>query len=207
MYKLYAIKAWGSVAVEALLAETGAPHEVVDVARNPDGSLPDWLLRLNPAAQIPVMELPDGTIMTESGAMMIYLADAFPQARLAPGVATSARARYLRWMLFLAAALYTADMRVYTPARYSTDPSHAAAIKAQGAADMAREFQILADALGAGPYLLGDTFSAVDIYTAMIASWAPDVPALSAKHPNIKTMYDRVVARPKIAAVWQRNGM
>jgi glutathione S-transferase/GST-like protein len=49
--------------------------------------------------------------------------------------------------------------------------------------------------------------SAVDIYAAMLVTWAPDVAALFARHPNLKIMHDRVAARPAIAAVWARNGM
>ncbi|HEY6072289.1 MAG TPA: glutathione S-transferase family protein, partial [Anaerolineales bacterium] len=62
-----------------------------------------------------------------------------------------------------------------------------------------------AEALGEGPYILCDSFSAADIYAAMLASWAEDVPALFARHPNIKAHYDRVTARPRIAKVWERN--
>jgi glutathione S-transferase len=145
--------------------------------------------------------------MTESAAMMIYLADLHPTASLAPSVTSPMRARYLRWMLYFATVVYMADLRMYYPARYSTDAAHAMNIKAKAIEDMARDFDIFAEALGEGPYILGQLMSAVDIYAAMLISWAPDLPQLFARHANIKTLYDLVAARPLIAKIWTRNEM
>src|SRR5438128_1177147 len=80
-------------------------------------------------------------------------------------------------------------------------------IKASALTQMAKEWDIFASALGAGPFILGAELTAVDIYAAMLAAWDLDVPALFRKHPNIKSMYDRVTARPAIAKVWARNKM
>jgi glutathione S-transferase len=207
MFTLYGVKGGGSTAVEALLAELGLPHEVKDVERNPDRTFPPWFLKLNPAAQIPVLRLPDDSVMTESAAMMLYLADLAPDRGLAPPTTSAARAQYLRWMVYLSAAVYETDLRVYYAPRYSTDAAHAPAIKAKATLDMGRQFGILADALGSRPYLLGDAFSALDIYAAMLLCWAPDVPALFARHANLKTLHDRVSQRPAVAPIWLRNDM
>jgi glutathione S-transferase len=72
---------------------------------------------------------------------------------------------------------------------------------------MAEEWEIYAAALGDKPFILGDRMSAADIYAAMFATWNLDVPAFFAKHPNVKRMYDAVVARPAIGRVWARNEM
>ena len=195
------------MAVEALLAECGADYTIEDVPRQADGSIPADFHRINPRGEVPVLILPDNTMMTESAAMMIYLGDRFPEAGLAPATTSPARPRYLRWMIYLATTVYMSDLRMYHPARYSTDPSHAAAIKQRAVLDMARDFEILSEGIGNGPFILGEAMSAADIYAAMLASWAPDVPALFAAHPNIATLYDRVAARSKIAGVWARNGL
>ena len=207
MFKLYARPGAGSAAVEALLAECGAAFEIIDVLRGPDGSVPQDYRRINPRSEVPTLLLPDNSIMTESAAMMIYLADLHPSAGLAPSVTSPMRARYLRWMLYFATAVYMADLRMYYPARHSTDAGHAANIKAKAIEDMDRDFDIFAEALGEGPYILGQLMSAVDIYAAMLISWAPDVPQLFARHANIKTLYGLVAARPFIAKIWTRNGM
>jgi glutathione S-transferase len=207
MYKLYARPGAGSAAVEALLAECGAAFEIIDVLREPDGTVPRSFQQINPRSEVPSLLLPDNSIMTESAAMMIYLADLHPAAGLAPSVTSPLRARYLRWMLYFATAVYMADLRMYYPARHSSDTTHAAGIKAKAIADMERDFDIFAKELGEGPFILGPSMSAVDIYAAMLISWAPDVSQLFARHANIKRLYELVAARPLIAKAWARNEM
>lgn len=207
MFTLYARKGAGSAAVEAMLALVGAPYEVTDLEREADGSLPQFFHRINPRAEVPTLLMPDDSVMTESAAILIHLADSNPAAGLAPAVTDPLRARYLRWMLFLATTIYMSDLRMYFPERYTSDADGAAAIKATAEAGMAREIAIYADALGEGPFILGKTMSAADIYAAMLMNWAPDLKGVFAQHPNIKTMYERVTAIPAVAAVWQRNGM
>lgn len=207
MFKLYAKKGAGSAAVEAVLAVCGADYEVKDLQRGAGGAFPATLLRINPRSEVPTLVLPDDSIMTESAAILIHLADIFPQAGLAPPTMSPLRPRYLRWMLFLATTVYMSDLRMYYPERYTADPAGAAGIKAKAVSGMDREFVILSEALGQGPFMLGAAMSAVDVYAAMLATWAPDVTALFVKHPNIKTLHDRVAAVPAIAKVWARNGM
>ena len=207
MYKLFARPGAGSAAVEALLAECDAPHAIEDVLREADGSTPLWFFRINPRGEVPTLILPDDIVMTESAAIMIYLADLYPERELAPPVGSANRSRYLRWMIYLATTVYMSDLRMYYPVRYSTDAAHAAGIKAKAIVDIARDFDFLSEAIGEGPFILGKRLSAVDIYAAMMATWAPDTAALFARHPNIKGLYDRVVERPKIARVFARNGI
>ncbi len=96
---------------------------------------------------------------------------------------------------------------MYYPHRFTTSGSETQGIKEHATAMMAHEFAIYADALGAGPFILGQKMSAVDIYAAMLCSWAPSMEDLFAKHPNLKAMYDAVLAVPAIKAVWERNGV
>ena len=207
MFTLYARPGSGSVAVEALLAEIGAEYRIEDLPALPDGSAPQSLVAVNPRGEVPALRLSDDSVMTESAAIMIYLADLFPAAGMAPPVLHPHRGQYLRWMLYFASAVYMADLRFYYPTRYSTDSSHAESIKAQAALHMDRDFAIFAEALGSQKFILGDQFSAADIYAAMIVSWAPDLPAIFARHLNLKAYYYAVAARPKISPVWLRNTM
>lgn len=207
MFKLYARKWAGSMAVEAVLAEVGAAYEVEDLVRNADNSFPESFHRINPRAEVPTLVLPDDSVMTESAAILIHLADAFPAAGLAPAVHSPLRPRYLRWMLFFATTVYMSDLRLFYPERYTTDPNGEAGIKDFAAKGLDREFDIFAEALGKGPFILGEAVSAADIYAAMLASWAPDPKALLARHRNLGALYKAILARPRTAAVWERNGV
>lgn len=207
MYTLYARNQAGSLAPEALLAALGARHDLILITRDASGAYPESFLRLSPRGEVPTLVLPDGTVMTESAAIMIHVADLHPEAGLAPPHGTPERASYLRWFLYLATTLYMSDLRYFYPERYTDDPSGAAAIKSRAADHMGQEYAVYAAALGEGPFMLGERMSALDIYAAMICTWAPDVPALFATHPNLKRMHDAVVENPAVRAVWQRNGL
>lgn len=204
MYKLYARNQAGSLAVEALLAVCGADYEVIVLNRNPDGSFEAFFHAINPKAEVPTLVLPDGSVMTESAAMMIHIAEQFPEAGMAPMPGEAGRAEFLRWQVYLAAALYGSDLRLFYPQRFTADPGGAEGVKARAAEMMANEFAIYAKALGDKTFMLGK-LSALDIYAAMLCSWARDVEALFATHPNLRRMYDAVVAHPDVAKVWARN--
>lgn len=207
MYTLYARKGSGSFVVEAVLAEAGQRYKRVEMEYGADGKFPPSFLKLNPMAQVPTLVLPDKTVMTESAAIAIYLADRFPKAALSPAARSSQRATYLRWLTYMAATLYSSGLLMYYADRYTTDANGAAGVKTAATGAMARQWEILAAALSKGPWLLGRKFSAADVYAAMLATWNPDLPAFYKKHPNVKALVGRVKSRPKIAPIWTANGM
>jgi glutathione S-transferase len=205
MFTLYCRPNSGSVVVEALLELSGVKYRLIESARDASGGPPADLLRLNPLGQVPTMILPDDSVMTESGAMVLYLADKFPQMKLAPAISSPKRAAYLRWLMFLATNIYMTDLEVYYPERHSTDATHGPAIRAAALAQMARQWEIFAAVLGEGPFILGAEMTAVDVYAAMIADWNVDMPSFFAKHPNVQRMYQKVLQKPVFAKVWARN--
>ena len=125
MYTLYARNGAGSLAVEALLAACGADYKVIVLNRKPDGSFEDFFLAINPKAEVPTLVLPDGSVMTESAAMMIHICEQHPAAGLAPAPGAPGRAQFLRWQVYLAAALYGSDLRLFYQHRYTTDAAGA----------------------------------------------------------------------------------
>jgi glutathione S-transferase len=207
MFKVYGRRGAGSAVVEALLEEIGLPYEVESVERATDGLNSESLLAVNPLREVPALVLPDGSVMTESGAMVVYLADLYPAKRLAPAAGDLQRGSFLRWVFFLAANIYQTNLRFYYPARYVSDTAAASSVKIAAEKRIAIEWQVFADGLGPKPFILGETMSAADIYAAMLAAWHPDMPAFFAQHGNIETMYRRVVSRPAVAKVWKRNDL
>ena len=207
MFRLYSRRNAGSAAVEALLAEVGAAFELIDVPRNADKSIPAWFKAINPRGEVPALVLPDNSLMTESAAIMIYLADLYPKAGLAPAASSPSRGRYLRWMTYLATAPYMSALRMYFSEKYSTDAGAAAGVGAKAVTDFNADFDIFAESLAAGPFVLNDAISAADIYAAMLLSWSDDMQGLFVRHENLRVLYAGVAAHPKIAAVWTRNEM
>jgi glutathione S-transferase len=207
MFTLYSRPGSGSAAVEALFAELDLPFQLEDIPRGPDRRTPESYRAINPRREIPTLRMSDNSLMTESAAMMIYLADLHPEKAFAPSATSPLRADYLRWMIYFAAPVYTADLRFYYPERHTSDASQAAGVKAQAAIALEHDFQIFANWLGDRHFILGENFSAVDLYAAMLISWAPDLTALFARNHNLKKYYFRIAARPKTALVWKRNEM
>ena len=106
MYTLYWRAGTAAFAPQALLEEIGAPYEKVHIKETDAAQTSEAFRAVNPLGQVPALVLPDGTVMTESAAMTIYLADLNPELGLAPAPDDPARAVYLRWMVFMAAKLY-----------------------------------------------------------------------------------------------------
>ncbi len=199
-YTLYSNKGSGGFAVEAALAKSGAPVRVVTIDYNKNEQQSAAYARINPMMQVPAMTLPDGTLMTESAAMVMHIANAFPGAGLAPTPGTPAHGQFLRWMLFMAVNLYEADLRYFYPERYTTDAAAAATVKASGAAHMAKSFAVLERALN--PFLLGADLSIADVYLAMLAKWSP-APLAGQAYASLLA---NVVADKDYGPVWQRHG-
>ena len=202
MYKLYWAKGSGAMAPQALFEEIGVEYEKIVIDFDKDEHKSDAFLSVNPMGQIPALVLPDGTLMTETAAMLVQIVDRHPEAKLAPPASSGERARFLRWLFFLASNIYPTILRVYYSDRFSTDPSAADGIKAAAEASLDEEFGILNDALDPGPYLLGETFSAVDILLWMLVEWHPDSTRLFEQSPRIKRNVELVRARPAVARTW-----
>ena len=153
-YTLYGRRGAGSLAPQILLEEIGAPYELVWISKAPADL--EVLRRVNPAAKIPSLVLPDGTAVAESAAMV-----------------------------FLSANLYEAILRYYYAERYSTAGAAAApAIKAQALADYAAHLERIHRELS--PYVLGERYSAADPYLHMLAAWYPEAERpLAARLPKL----------------------
>ena len=204
MYKLYWSASSGAMTPQALLEEIGADYEkiVIDIDKGEHQSAE--FLAVNPMAQIPALVLPDGTLMTETAAIALQIVDRHPEAKLAPEPGSALRAHFLRWLFFLASNLYPTNIRFYYADRYtseSDDPSAVEGVKRAAQAEIDRQFDVIEDVLDAGPYLLGETFSAVDIYLWMLIEWHPDPTRLSAQCPRVNTLAELVRARPAVARI------
>jgi glutathione S-transferase/GST-like protein len=205
MYKLYWAQGSGAMAPQALFEEIGVEYEKIIIDFEKEEHKSDEFLAVNPMGQIPALVLPDGTLMTETAAMLVQIVDRHPEAKLAPPAGSAERARFLRWLFFLASNVYPTNLRFYYADRYSTDPSAAEGIKATAAKDLNEQFGILEDALDPGPYLLGATFSAVDILLWMLIQWHPEPAQLFERAPRVKQVTELVQARPAVARTWREH--
>jgi glutathione S-transferase len=196
MYRLYGSLGSGSAAVEAALAEAGASYEVVSTSTKQKAHLTEEYRAINPRQQVPALQLPDGSVMTEGSAMLLHLADAHPQSGLAPEPGTSARAQHDRWLIFMAVNVYEGELRHFYPERYADNP---ASVVERALAYLDRHYAILEDAIR-GPYFFGEHLTMLDIYIWCMATWT-DQEWLAGRFPKVHALMTKVKERPLIAPI------
>lgn len=170
MYTLYSRPGSGGFVAEVALALSGAPHRVVNVAKT---DVDDAFLAISPMGQVPALTLPDGRTITESAAICILLADLYPQSGLAPDIRAPERPDFLRWMAFMSAVVYPADLRYFYAERYTAEPAGVDGVKAAALDEMDRTFAIIERWLAGRDFLVGNRFSIADVYLLMLAHWHP----------------------------------
>lgn len=199
-YTLYNRPGSGGFAVEAALTLAGQPFDYVDVGSQPGEEMPESFRATNPWGQVPTLILPDGTVMTETGAILTYLAGAHPEARLCPAPWTPPHGAFLRWITFLGANIYEGVLRNGYPHRFTDDPAGIDAVRSAAIRRTHEGLRVLEEAVSDSGYLL-DRLSAADIYLAMLFAWHPDRDDL----PRCAALTHRIAAQEVIAPVWRRN--
>jgi GST-like protein len=211
-YVLYGDVGSGSAMVEMALAEAGQAAELRAVPLEGDHQLRAEYRAINPMGRIPALVLPDGTVLTESLAILLTIADRHAEAALLPPPGESGRAVALRWMAVLAAEAYPQVTRWDYPARFSADEAAAPGIKDRALAMFREVLRVVESHAGltgdaARPFLLGARFSLADIPIAVMSRWCGGRAWAPAHLPRIEALARAVAARPAIAPIWQRHGL
>lgn len=152
-----------------LLEELGVPWEKVTLDLSGRAHKTSAYLALNPNGLVPTLEDGD-TVVFESLAIALYLADRFSQAGLAPPLDSPVRGKYLTWMVWSMATLEAAVAEVYLEQVRPADQQSAAALAA-GREKFKEAARVLSGELTA-TYLLGDSFSAADVLLGGVLSFA-----------------------------------
>jgi len=204
-YTLYGRTGWGSALIEAQLAWYGLPFDLVEVGNLfTDEAARASLARVNPLAQVPTLVLPNGAIVTESAAITLLLADLDSAGSLVPPPGDAARGAFLRWLVFLVANIYPTFTYADDPARFVAVETARDPFRAATEAYAQRLWRTVASAAGA-PWFLGERFSALDIYVAVMTRWRPRRAWFDTEAPHLAAIAARVDAEPIVAAVWARN--
>ncbi len=204
-YVVYGDRRSGSAPVEIALAEIGAQAELRPVPLDSEAQLADEYRRINPMGRIPTLLLPDGTVVTESLAILLTLEARHPGTALLPAPDDPARAVALRWMALAAGEIYPCVTRSDYPERFSADPAHAPAIRDR-AQEMARDIWRLIEREAApAPFVLGARFSVADLYLAVLSRWLGNESWMPNNCPRIEALARAVATRPAAGAAWRRH--
>lgn len=186
-----------------LLEEMGQEYQVALVDFTQGGNRHPDFLALNPAGKVPAMV--DGNLlMTESGAIVTYLADKYSAGRLIPLSATALRGRYEQWAYFAVCELEQGLWSIGKHKFALPEVQRVAAMKATAAWEFQQALLLLANGLATNNYILGDQFSAADILLGQTLHWA-----IAFKQPieqqNVVDYYHRVTARPAFSRACERE--
>jgi len=171
-----------------MLEEVGAPYRVELLNFDKHQHKAPAFLAVNPMGKLPAL-VHKGTVVTECGAICAYLADAFPAAGLAPALSSPDRGTYLRWMFFGAACIDSAlvDKMLSRPV-----PERKSAV---GYGTYEDTVSVLEQMIAKGPYILGEKFSAADVYVGSQIGWGMMTKALEPR-PAFAAYMARLNARP-----------
>jgi GST-like protein len=203
-YLLYGDRNSGAVAVEAALTLARQPYQLIEAATS-DPDAPesgDKVLAVNPLRQVPALVLPGGEVMTESLAILLRLAELHPQAGLAPALDDPARARFLRWMAYVSAAIYSLYWVKDDPSRLVPDRAAQPALVERTLERIAECWAIMEAHVTPRRYLLGDEITALDLYVAVMSRFRPRRRRFYEVAPRMGEVVRRVDEDPRLQALW-----
>lgn len=201
-YVIYGDLRSGAFSVEAALAEAGAPYEFKRICLEHNEQKTPEFLAINPSGKLPALKTPEGDIVTESMAILLTLADHFPNTRLLPEPGTPARATAYRWLAFMASEIYPMVEIDDYPERFM--PQAAEALRNRARARIHERMQVLERNI-AGPWLLASGFSLADIYLAMFSGWSACNDRSRQSLPRLNALTEALAQRPGAGAVWRRH--
>ena len=204
-HRLFGRRGWGSALTELQLAWYGLPYrfeEGGDLFASEEAR--QELAKINPVAQLPTLILPDGTVMTESAAITLHLADVTGSTELVPPAGDPARPHFLRWLIFTVANIYPTFTYADDPARFVIGEASRKAFRDSVDAYAIRLWRLMEDA-AVGPWFLGQRFSALDIYIAVMTCWRPRRAWFADNTPRLSAIALAAEVQPKLAEAWARN--
>jgi glutathione S-transferase len=170
-----------------LMEETGQPYERVLTDITTGAQKTPEYLAINPMGKVPALKDGDATL-AEAAAICAYVAERYPEAKLAPPLGDPRRAKYLQWLFFSPSCIEPALIQIFTKLEVP------ASTAAWGSATQV--FDVLDAALARGPWMLGDTFSAADIVIGSGLNFAVRQFKMVPSRPAFDAYIARCVARP-----------
>jgi glutathione S-transferase len=199
--KLFTRPGTCSLATDIALRDAAIPFELVKVSRH-TGKTSDGVdfNEINSKGYVPALLLDSGEVLTENAALLQYIADLNPAAKLAPPVGTLERYRLSEWLAYINSEIHKAFSPLFMP----NAPED---LKQYARANLAKRVGWLAERLGSKPFLLGEQFSVADAYLFVVLTWSPHVGFDLSPWPNLLAFQERVAARPHVIEAMTAEGL
>ena len=187
MMKLYWSPRSRSFTAIWLMEETGQPYERVLTDITSGAQKTPEYLAINPMGKVPALKDGDAT-MAEAAAICAYVAERYPEAKLAPALGDPLRAKYLYWLFFAPGCIEPAMVQIATKIEMNS--------VAAGWGDAQRVYDVLDNALEKGPWILGENFSAADIAIGSALNFSVRLFKMVPSRPSFDAYIARCMARP-----------
>lgn len=206
MYTLYYAPGAASLCVHQALIELGVPYQTMALDLKSGAHKAAAYLALNPNGVVPTLVV-DGKPMYEAAALMLLLAERHPQAGLSPQPGSPLRQDYLQWTLHLANTLQPAFRHWFYPDEIA-GAENAERVKAEAQRRVEACFdRVDAHLRDHGPYMLGESFGLLDIYTVMLMRWSRNMPKSATEWAACRGLAERVKARPSWKQLYAAEGL
>ena len=196
MLRLFQITGSSSFAARAALEEAAAEYEVVNVHPRKRDDLPEFAAA-NPLKRVPTVVDGDASVY-ETGAVLLHIADRYPESGLIPPLGDPLRPAVYRWVTWTANTLHSAWWPLMMPQALTTDEAGAPGIRERGAINMAKHGEYLESELADREWCIGDQFTVADIYLYMLVGWGSFVDDMHVGGEAVQAHFERVGARPAI---------
>ena len=205
MIALYGAQGSGSIAVEAAMTLIGLPYKLIEGATWAEESARERVAPVNAMRQVPTLIHPEGEVMTESAAILIDLADGHPGAHLSPALADPRRRQFLRWMVYVSAAIYSLHWIKPDVRRIGAPKASRAAVVDAVHDRIAFCWQNMDAQIEPGRYLLGAELTVLDLYVTVVSRFGPWRKRFYGAAPKMTPVVKRVDAEPRLAEFWRRR--
>ncbi|HUT49438.1 MAG TPA: glutathione binding-like protein [Alphaproteobacteria bacterium] len=203
--KLYSFTGSCALAPHIALEWAGADYELELIKRS-DAREPDFL-KLNPIGKVPVLVLDDGTVLTQVVAVLMWIAEHFPDANLNPAAGPDDLYEARKWLTEFNGDIHPAFTPYFLTFRYADSKDAQNEVKAHAAQEVDHQLSIVEHHMEGRDWVMGDRRSVLDTYLFVFCLWAGFLPKPLKNYPNLAGFTDRMKADPGVQAAMSAQGL
>src|SRR5436190_20088261 len=205
MFRLYYAPGTCALATHIALEEAGAPYEAVPVDFGAQAQRSAEYLAINPKGRVPALVTESGTL-TETPGLLLFVAQRFPSAELAPPSDPFALAQLQEFNSYLCSTVHVAHAHGRRGARWADDPAAIEAMTRKVTSNVEDCFALIQDRMLQGPWVMGERYTICDPYLFTLASWLEGDGVDTARLPAIMAHRARMLARPAVQRAVEAEG-
>ena len=195
-----------ALATHIVLEYVGADYEAIKLDFRENQQRSKEYLAVNPKGRVPAL-VTDRGVITETPALLLYLAQTYPQAKVAPLDDPFALAEMQAANSWFCSTVHVAHAHGPRGSRWSDDPGALQSMKAKVSTNMSDCFDLIEKELLRGPWLMGANFTVADPYLFTMSSWLATDGVEMAKFPRVAEHYKRMLEMPVVRKVMPLHGM